>query len=76
MKMNASRSPLQKGNIKNHENLNTIYTKTGTAGNRADHFWKSRERPRERAVGPKVLQRSERLHGMKQRVTNVDENGL
>ena len=68
MKMNASRSPLQKGNIKNH--------KTGTGGNRADHFWKSRERPRERAVGPKVLQRSERLHGMKQRVTNVDENGL
>ena len=41
MKMNASRSPLQKGNIKNHKNLNTILTKTGTGGNRADHFWKS-----------------------------------
>ena len=33
MKMNASRSPLQKGNIKNH--------KMGTGRNRADHFWKS-----------------------------------
>ena len=42
MKMNASRSPLQKGNIKkDYKKLNTILTKTGTGGNRADHFWKS-----------------------------------